>query len=101
MCLHVQARGLKVSGMEGIANPNLPCCSSCGDEHPEEAMVLYRFELICPTCKEDHDSKCAECGKPASVNLADEPEDPRLCAICRWDKFEESNRAQSPELQRD
>ena len=76
-------------------------CHSCGDEHPAEAMFEIRGDVVCAGCKEDHDSKCAKCGKPAAVNLADRPEDPRLCAICRWGKFEESNRAQSPELQRD
>ena len=40
----------------GIANPNRPCCSSCGDEHLIESMTLYRFELICATCKEDHEA---------------------------------------------
>lgn len=41
------------------ANPLDPCCSSCGDSGPVESFVLYRFELICPACKEEHDKASA------------------------------------------
>ena len=41
-------------------------------------MVLYRFELICPTCREDHDR-----------------------ASAREEAYEASNRARAPEEQRD
>lgn len=33
------------------------CCESCGDEGPVESFSLYRYELICPTCREDHDAR--------------------------------------------
>jgi len=59
----------------------LPCCSSCGEECHEDSMVLYRFELICPTCREDHDAASAR--------------------EKAWDEFEERNRARPAEEQRD
>lgn len=47
------------------------CCSSCGDEHPVAVLVLYRFELICPTCREDHDkAPCCANGKASGNTVA-------------------------------
>lgn len=38
-----------------MANPNLPCCHSCGAEGAPESFILYRLELVCATCYEDHE----------------------------------------------
>lgn len=46
--------------MIGPANPNMPACECCGSFQPEHEMVLYRFELICDACRQDHDAKEAE-----------------------------------------
>ena len=42
--------------MIGLANPNLPTCHSCGDEHPIESMFEIRGEVVCATCKADHEA---------------------------------------------
>jgi hypothetical protein len=72
--------------MIGLANPNPPCCSSCGDEGPEESFQLYRFELICGTCFQDHEAKrhaegCANCGAKDST-LTETAGGDLLCLAC-------------------
>lgn len=67
--------------MIGPANPNPPCCSSCGVEGPEESFTLYRLDLVCAGCREEHDA-------------AGERE-------AAWDSFEDRNRALPAGEQRD
>ncbi len=72
--------------MIGLANTNLPTCSSCGDEGPEESFQLYRFELICGTCFQDHEAKrhaegCCDCGTKG-VALEETAGGDLLCVGC-------------------
>lgn len=81
--------------MIGPANPNLPQCHSCGAEGAPESFVLYRLELVCAGCYEDHEAKAA--AEDATG------EDDTLPGVpsAAWDAFEKMNRALPPDEQRD
>jgi len=72
--------------MTGLANPNEPCCSSCGEPGAVESFVLYRFELICAGCHESHEAArhaegCGDCGA-TGVPLEETAGGDLLCAGC-------------------
>ena len=76
----------------GLANPNLPCCSSCGDEGLPEAFLIYRYELICRRCHAEHEATrhaegCDEC-EAKGVALEETAGGDLLCVECMQAKHE-------------
>ncbi len=76
-----------------MTNPNLPCCHSCGTPGAPESFVLYRMELVCATCHEDHEAKryaegCSECGANKGAELTEIANGDLLCPSCLSDDNE-------------